>query len=249
MCSRHPTSLPMEHILISCDLGENEPDEQTFKLLEMVDAASICCGTHAGSLSKTRKTLNCAKSNRVLIGAHPGLSEDGGRGEAIPDADHFGRILDEQMMAFLDCADRIETWVSYIKLHGSLYHAVEIYDELAEVYLNALRHTGSGFSVFARSGGRFQEMAKSMGVRVRKEIFADRGYCVDGTLVPRSEEGALLDVESALFRFQKWCRTGLMDTVDGGTIELAADTVCVHSDSPDAVTLVMGLRRQLGTSQ
>ncbi|MGB0745323.1 MAG: LamB/YcsF family protein, partial [Opitutales bacterium] len=83
----------MEQILINCDLGENESDEQTQRLLGLVDAASICCGTHAGSLAKTRKTLNQAAAKGVMVGAHPGLSADRGRGDDLPDADHFRRIL------------------------------------------------------------------------------------------------------------------------------------------------------------
>lgn len=237
----------MGHILINCDIGENESDERTEKLIAWIDAANICCGVHAGGQSKTRKTLKLAAGAGVMIGAHPGMPADGGRGGELPSAEDFGKLLEKQLTNFIAYADHIETWVSYVKLHGSLYHAVEHDEALADVYLHSLQSIGSGFGVFALSGGAFQKKAKRAGLIVHEEIFADRCYRPDGSLVPRSEEGALLDAETALRRFQKWRRSGLMDTVSGGTILLEADTICVHSDSPDAETLLAGLRDLLSS--
>lgn len=241
MRSGHTASFYMGHLLINCDLGENEPDEQTQKLLDLISAANICCGVHAGNQSKMQKTLRLAAERGVIIGAHPGLPTDGGRGEDIPSPDDFRALLHEQLNDFIAYADRINTWVSYVKLHGSLYHAVEQDDALADVYLDALQSIGSGFSVFALAGGTFQEKAKAAGILVREEIFADRGYLSDGSLVLRSKEGAVLDAETALARFRNWQNSGLMETVDGEPIKLHADTICVHSDSPGADDLLRQL--------
>lgn len=232
----------MGRILINCDLGEHETDERTAHLLELVDAANICCGVHAGSEAKTQKTLRSAAEKGLVIGAHPGLGVDGGRGCDLPDTKDFQGLLEDQLNRFIAYADEIETWVSYVKLHGSLYHAVEHDEALAEVYLHCLKSVGMGFGVTSLAGGAFQKKAKAAGLVVREEIFADRGYRSDGTLIPRAEIGAVLDAETALARFEKWQRSGLMDTVESGSIALKADTVCVHSDSPDAETLLAGLR-------
>lgn len=232
----------MGRILINCDLGEHETDERTVHLLELVDAANICCGVHAGSEAKTRKTLQLAAEKELLVGAHPGLGTDGGRGRDLPGPQGFQNLLEEQLKGFIAYADEMETPVSFVKLHGSLYHAVEHDEGLGEVYLHCLKSVGSGLGVTSLAGGAFQEKAKAVGLVVREEIFADRGYRRDGTLLPRGEIGAVLDVATALARFEKWQGSGLMDTADGGAIALNADTVCVHSDSPDAETLLAGLR-------
>ena len=231
----------MGQILINCDLGENETDERTETLLGLVDAASICCGVHAGNEAKTRRTLEAAVKHKVLIGAHPGLSVAGGRGGELPSPAAFHKLLDEQIGQFMAIAETLRARVAYVKLHGSLYHAVEREAAYAQAYLEFLQSRG-GLGVFSLSGGVFAQKARVAGLKVWQEAFADRGYRRDGLLVPRTEPGAVLDAESALTRFEKWQRSGQMDTVDGGSVALTADTVCVHSDSPDAEALLAGVR-------
>jgi len=236
----------MGPILIKCDLGEHEADERTERLLELVDAANICCGVHAGSEAKTRWTIELAAGRNLLIGAHPGLPAEGGRGEALPEPHALRALLDEQVERLLAMAGPLGLRVQYVKLHGSLYHAVERNETYADAYLAWLKARKDRPGVFALAGGAFAPKAEAAGLKVWREAFADRGYWSSGTLVPRGEEGAVLDAENALARFEKWLRRGLMDTVEGGAIALKADTVCVHSDSPDAETLLAGLRNLTG---
>lgn len=242
MCSRHAASVPMGKLLINCDLGEHEPDEQTRVLLGLTDAANICCGMHAGSPAKTEMTLQEAKRSGVIIGAHPGSACAGGRGGDVPGPDRFRKLLEQQLEHFIDCAERLACTVSYVKLHGSLYHAVESNQALAEVYLSVLQSIKADFGVFALSGGAFQEQANAVGITVYKEVFADRGYRADGTLVPRGNQGALLDVETAISRFRNWQQNGFMETADGELMYLPADTICVHSDAPGAEQLLKQLQ-------
>jgi UPF0271 protein len=232
----------MGQILINCDLGENEPDARTETLLGLVDAANICCGAHAGSLDKTRRTLEAAAKHAVLVGAHPGLPDAGGRGKALPQPEAFRRLLDEQVGRFMAVAGEVGLRTTYVKLHGSLYHAVEVDDALARAYLDFLRERSVRLGVFALAGGSFARRAEAAGLKVWREGFADRGYRPDHSLLPRTEPGAVLDAERALARFEAWRRRGRMDTVDGQAITLQADTFCVHSDSPDAEALLAGLK-------
>lgn len=232
----------MGRILINCDLGEHETDERTARLLALVDAANICCGVHAGSESKTRRTIELAAGQNLLIGAHPGLSSDGGRGETLPGPRALPELLDEQIDSLIAMAGPLGLRVQYVKLHGSLYHAVERDGAYADAYLEWLNARKGRLGVFALAGGAFAPKAEAAGLKVWREAFADRGYRSDGTLIPRAERGAVLDAETALTRFEQWQGSGCMDTVEGGAIALKADTVCVHSDSPDAETLLAGLR-------
>lgn len=232
----------MGRLLINCDLGENESDEQTKKLLGLVDAASICCGVHAGSPDKTRKTLRMAARMDLLVGAHPGLAVAGGRGRERPGVKEFSDLLKLQLMRFLAIAEQEGATVAYVKLHGSLYHLVEQDRDYARIYLQVLISLAPGLGVFALAGGAFSSQAVEAGLCVWSEGFADRAYLNDGSLVPRSSPGAVLSVKAALARYYKWQRSGLMDTLEGGAISLQADTFCVHGDSPDAESLLRQLR-------
>lgn len=235
----------MGRVIINCDLGEDEGDLQTEALLRHVDAANICCGVHAGNEAKTARTLQSAHRKGLMIGAHPGLAASGGRGDALPDPDTFAVLVKEQLARFLHHADRCEAWVSYVKLHGSLYHLVEQSEPHAAVYIEILQNCASGFAVFALAAGSFQKKAKEAGIKVWQEGFADRAYRGDGSLLPRTEAGATLDHEAAFDRFKLWTETGAMKTVDGTSIALPLDTICVHGDSPDSQTLLARMRELL----
>lgn len=225
--------------MLNCDLGEDEPPELTEALLRRTDAASICCGAHAGSPEKTRETLRRARECGVLVGAHPGLAEAGGRGARIPDAAEFGGLLEAQLGRFAEWAVARGVGVDYVKLHGSLYHAVERDPALRATYLERLGRAPGGPGLFARAGGCCAADARARGLRVWAEIFADRAYTAAGELVPRNRPGAVLDDGPAVkARLAEWVRTGRMRAVDGTSVELEADTVCVHADSPGALAFV-----------
>lgn len=236
----------MGRIIINCDLGENEPAAQTRELLSLVDAANIGCGVHAGSQSKTRSTIKIAREHGVLIGAHPGIQSAGGRGGEFPSSEAFAELLERQWAFFCEAAAEAGTTPDYVKLHGSLYHAVESQAGLAESYLHFLSRagkTGKGVTVFSLAGGSFADRAQSAGLRVYREAFADRAYRSDGRLVPRGQAGAVLSADAALDRLRAWCETGKMATgEDGGGVAVAADTLCVHGDSPDAIPLLKKIR-------
>ncbi len=234
-------------MISNCDLGENESSEQTERLMSLVGAANICCGVHAGSLEKTRATLELAKRYGVMVGAHPGLSADGGRGAALPSAAELDALLHEQLGDLLRIADEVAVPVSYVKLHGTLYHAVEADPKLAEVYLSCIKSMDTQLGVFCLAGGVFPEVARSAGVKVWEELFADRGYSIDGSLMPRGQAGAVIeDVSVAVERLCAWLATGAMPAGEGGSIALNAQTVCVHSDSPSSLELLVALGELLG---
>lgn len=231
----------MAGLIINCDLGENESAEQTEALLSVVDAANVCCGVHAGSLEKTRETLLMAKAKGVMVGAHPGMGVAGGRGEASLSAADFRSLLVEQLATFLEVAEDESVPVRYVKLHGSLYHAVEQDATLLKVYLDTLAILAADLGVFGLAGGACVTAARDRGIEVWEEAFADRGYREDGTLVPRGEAGALLSLPDASQRFAQWKDSGLMEAVGGARFALQADTCCVHADSPDALNLLRDL--------
>jgi len=232
----------MAEMMLNGDLGENESAERTHLLLGLVDAANIGCGIHAGGPEKTRRTIAMAAAEGLRIGAHPGLGDAGGRGTRLPDAPEFRGLLEEQVGDFLEAAGELGAPVAHLKLHGSLYSAVERDDALAETYLEFLR-TVPELAVFALAEGRFARRAEAAGLRVVHELFGDRAYLADGSLAPRATPGAVIeDAEVAVERMRRWSETGCMETVDGAPIPLRGQTVCVHGDSPGAGKLLSGLK-------
>lgn len=232
----------MERFLINCDLGENEPDNLTAALMAGIDAANICCGVHAGGIEKMARTVQLAIRHRVLIGAHPGMATLGGRGPQRPSPETFDALLEHQLEHFRQAVEAAGAAMHHIKLHGTLYHAVEEDEELAEVYLRHLKNF-PGTAVFCLAGGAFAKKARAAALPVFEEIFADRAYGKDATLLPRELPGAVLtDPTEAARRMRKWMLTGLMETADGEAIPIQAHTICVHSDSPSSALLLSMLR-------
>lgn len=209
-------------MIINCDLGEWESREQTEALMRLIGAANIACGGHAGDRDSIRFCTDLAREHGVLIGAHPGLPAVGGRGEALPSPAQFRELLLTQLQTFYEVTDDLH----HVKLHGSLYHAVERHEFLTEVYVDVLTNHFP-CAVFALAGGSFAKRATDIGLRVFSEGFADRGYLPDGSLIPRSEDGALIhDLDVIRDRALSW------------QANQAIQTVCVHSDSPQALDIL-----------
>jgi len=242
MCARHQSYFLMARLILNCDLGEDEPLALTEQLLALVDTASIGCGFHAGNSEKTRATIQLALKAGVRIGAHPGLPVHSGRGNAWPDPAALRVLLETQIGSFQDSAHSLAASVEYIKLHGSLYHAVEQDPELAKVFIDFLGQQSTPLAVFALAGGAFATTAEAAGLRVQHEAFVDRDYRPDGSLVPRSEPGAILTENEAMARLLLWSELGELITSGGHKINVKADTLCVHGDSPDALRLLRKVR-------
>lgn len=235
----------MGRILVNCDIGEHESDVLTAELIPYLDAANICCGVHAGSIEKTRSTIALALAHGCLIGAHPGLANAGGRGDVAISPEAFSQVLEKQLGEFITLLDAQGGLLSYVKLHGALYHAVEKDAALAHAYLTSLSNIGGQIpAVCVLAGGKFSGIAQSAGLHVYEEVFFDRGYQSDGALVSRSNPGAVLSAVQAFSRFTEWHKTGQMETVDGRLVPLHGDTVCVHGDSPEAIQMLQMLQSE-----
>ena len=238
----------MEDIIINCDLGENESAERSERLMALVGAANICCGVHAGSAAKTRATLALAKRYGVQVGAHPGLAAAGGRGADLPSAVAFAELLETQVGGFLQLAKEEGVRVGYVKLHGSLYHAVEKEPMLAAKMIEYIQSLDIELGLFSLAGGVVAKDARASGLKVWEELFADRGYLADGSLIPRGSRGALIEkVDVAAARLAEWRASGKMATT-GASIVLNGQTVCVHSDSPNSLELLEELRKRLSSA-
>ncbi len=208
---------------LNADLGEHESPARTRALLRLVDLANIACGGHAGDAATMRRTVALARENGVAIGAHPGLAADFGRGAADVTPAALERLVVAQAGALAALAP-----LHHIKLHGALYHATERSLPLARRYVAAVRRIFPGVKIVALAGGRVIALAGEDGLA---EVFADRGYRADGSLIPRGEPGDVITRPREI--------VARLPTLRG-------QTICVHADTPDAVRIARAVRAALG---
>jgi UPF0271 protein len=231
---------------LNCDLGEGEPFVRTKLLMAHITSANIACGGHAGNLATMRRCVRLAKTYGVHVGAHPGPydKKNFGRADIVIDTKDFQELLLQQVRALEGIATEEGVELHHIKLHGALYHATERDPSLAREYLKMVRSWWPKVIVYALAGGTVARNARRAGVEVWQEVFLDRNYGDDGSLVPRHEADALVSelarIEDRLISLRK---KGGITTRSGTWLRLRPQTLCIHSDTPHAARIVRALRR------
>ncbi len=218
-------------------------------LLDIVTSANIACGFHAGDPLVMAKTVALCKEKGVGIGAHPGFDDLRGFGRrrilGIPAAELEAQII-YQISALAGFARAAEVPMRHVKLHGALSNMASEDRDLAAVCVGAAAKAAPDSIIAVLAGTALEHAAAEGGHAYAREVFADRAYNADGTLVDRRKAGAVLhDPEEVSERVLRMVDEGAIPTVDGGTIPVAAQTVCVHGDNPAAVALAVRLRARL----
>lgn len=229
------TGTPLD---LNCDLGEGEPPARTRALLRRVTSANIACGVHAGGWQTMRNCARWAAELGVQVGAHPGLPAARGRGDAALTVSSFESLVGSQVAWMQAAAGSVQASLAHVKLHGSLYHEADRDDALGRALAKLMSGWFPGVRLYARAGGRAAYWAKRGGVPVWGEAFADRGYRADGALAPRGEPGALI-ADASLVKSRTLALAlgeGLI-AMDGTRLRICAQTLCIHSDTPNALRL------------
>jgi UPF0271 protein len=226
---------------LNADLGESfgawrmgRDDE----MLPLVNSANVACGFHAGDPAVMRRTVALAKRHGVSIGAHP----------SYPDLQGFGRrrmdiaegeleaMLIYQIGALQAIAVAEGTRVTHVKPHGALNNMACVDAKLARCVARAVRAVDAGLILLAPVLSQLVIAGQDAGLPVVQEIFADRAYADDGTLVPRSKPGAVLHGADACVRHVlRMVQTGALHSVNGVTLPAPVQSICVHGDDPEAV--------------
>jgi 5-oxoprolinase (ATP-hydrolysing) subunit A len=230
----------------NCDLGEGFGAYALGldgEIIRHVTSANIACGFHAGDPGWMRATVELAEAHGVGIGAHPGF----------PDLRGFGRrdlaaspaeIRDDvaYQVGALTAFTR-EKRLQHVKPHGALYNMAVDRDEVAIAITDAVLSVDERLILVVLAGSRWEAIAGRLGLRVAREVFADRAFRADGSLVPRREAGAVIHDRSAVIeRSLRMVTEGTASAITGETIERRADTICLHGDTPGAVDLAAALR-------
>jgi 5-oxoprolinase (ATP-hydrolysing) subunit A len=219
---------------LNADVGEGAPDDT--ELLARVTSASIACGFHAGDALIMRQTVATAARHGVTIGVHPSYPDIAGFGRRAMDAtvDQVTAYVIYQIGALDAVCRAAGTRIRYVKPHGALYNRAATDTATAGAIANAIRLVDPSLWLLGLAGSALIEAGQALGLRTASEAFVDRAYQPDGTLVPREVPGAVLTD---------------IPTIVAGAVRLVresrADSLCVHSDTPGAVALVLAVRAAL----
>lgn len=217
-------------------------------MLDVVTSASLACGGHAGDPETMFSSLRSAAERGVIVGAHPGYADREGFGRrVIPMTPvEITRMVASQVGALQGVAALAGARVRYVKAHGALANLAADRADVAAAIAAAVSALPGRLMLLAISGTELEVQGRKAGLPVVSEVFADRAYKADGRLVPRGQPGAVLhDAEAAADRLLRFIETGTMPVLGGGEVALAAGSICVHGDTPDAVHMAQVIRSRL----
>jgi 5-oxoprolinase (ATP-hydrolysing) subunit A len=250
--------MPVSKIDLNSDVGESFGN---YKLgldedvIPLISSANIACGFHAGDPTVMRRTIAIAGENGVAIGAHPGFPDLIGFGRRNLNAslEEIKDYVTYQIGAIQAFAVAQGVKLQHVKPHGALYTmAVKntaIWDAVAE----AVAAVDSHLILFVLAGPdreNLEAISAKHGIRLAYEFFGDRAYNSDGSLVSRTEPGAVIhDSARVAEKVLKMVKEGRVVCKDDSEIELKADTICVHGDNPSALSLVKKIRETLQASE
>ncbi len=235
---------------LNADLAERgDPTgwEADALLLEVVTTANVACGGHAGDAETMRRACARAAELGVRVGAHPGYEDVEGFGRVeldLPVAQVVGQVGDQ--LAALEAVAAAEgAAVTHVKPHGALYHRAGSDRELAAALAGLVASVDPSLAILTQPGSLLAAEAAAAGLVAASEGFADRAYDRSGRLVPRDEPGSVLSPGAAIDQALLLAREGRVVSADGEEVPVAADSICVHGDTPDAVELARAVRAAL----
>ena len=215
------------------------------ELMPLVTSANIACGFHAGDPGTIAATVALAMEHGVAIGAHPSLPDLVGFGRrhlAVTPKEAHDLVLYQAgaVRAFVEAAGGR---LHHLKAHGALYNMAAKDRALARALALAARALGDELRLYVLAGSLMEEEALELGLEVRREVFADRRYLADGSLVPRSRPDALiLDEKESVQHVLRMVQQRHLIAVDGSRVPVNAETLCIHGDKPTALPFVKALR-------
>lgn len=241
----------MKKIDLNCDLGESFG---TYKLgmdkeiLKYISSANIACGWHAGDPIVMEETVKLAKLNNVEMGAHPGYPDliGFGRREMGATADEIKAYVKYQVGALEAFAKSENRKLQHVKPHGAMYNTAAKNYKIASAIVQGIKEVNSELILLGLANSEMIKAAKDMGLRVASEVFADRAYNEDGSLVARSLPGAVIhDKDEAIRRVIRMVKEGKVETITGKDIEIDVQSICIHGDNPEALEFAKNIKLAL----
>ncbi len=239
---------------LNSDLGESFGAwrmGQDEALMAAISSANVACGFHAGDPGVMRETVRLARAHGVAVGAHPGFRdlEGFGRRELRCSPQEVEDMVVYQVGALAAVASAQGVRLQHVKAHGALYNMACRDEALADAIARATALVDTGLVLFGLPGSALLAAGTRHGLAIAAEVFADRAYNKDGSLVSRTLPGSVIHQEvDVVARAVRMARDRTVTTIDGFELPLAADTLCVHGDTPGAAGLAMAIRQALETT-
>lgn len=241
----------MYKVDLNSDIGESFGNYKLGldeKVAKYISSANIACGWHAGDPMVMEKTVDIAISENVAIGAHPGYPDLMGFGRRNIDvtSSEVKNYIKYQIGALWAFTTSKGARLQHVKAHGALYNTAAKDPVLAEAIAEAIYEVDKDLILVGLANSEMIKAGKKIGLKVANEVFADRAYNPDGTLVSRSKEGAVIhDTDLAIARVIRMIKEGKVQAINGEDIDIKADSICVHGDNPQAVDFVESIRKEL----
>ena len=217
-------------------------------MFQSVSSANVACGFHAGDPSVIRATAHQAAQAGVVIGAHVGYRDLAGFGRRFLDVDPL-ELADDvvyQIGALQALAATAGARVQYVKPHGGLYNAIVKHTAQARAVVDAVKAVDPDLPILGLRGSEVLRLAEAAGLRAVAEAFADRAYNPDGTLVSRTQPGAVLhDPAEVAQHVLRMATEQKIKAIDGSVLNVRAESICVHGDSPGAVAMATAVKSAL----
>jgi len=241
-------------IQLNCDMGESfgiwEMGEDK-SIMPYINMANLACGFHASDSLTMNKSVKLAVKHNVTIGAHPAYQDLIGFGRrSIPSTDEeISAITLYQLGALSAFCKTQNTKVSYVKPHGALYNDMMKNDDIFKAILKAISSFDDNIKLMILSTPnykRFKKIASEYGIKLIYEVFADRNYNDDGSLVSRTLKNAVVTNKDEVIRRVKILnKYGYLKSINGEKLFIKADTICVHGDGENALSFIKGLKKVL----
>ena len=234
---------------INCDLGEGLNNEHI--IMPLIDSCNIACGGHAGDNGSMIECVEISIKNNVKIGAHP----------SYPDKLNFGRkkidispselsySIISQIESLETIADSYGLELNHIKAHGALYNQMMIDAELSNFYLDTIKDFKNKCSLYIPYKSEIEKIALKKGFSIIYEVFGDRNYNDDLSLVSRNNEDALItDPESVVDHIKTIKETESVKTINGNYKKIKFDTICIHSDTNNSIEILKKINQEFDES-
>ena len=241
----------MYNVDLNSDLGESFGRYtlgMDADILQLVSSANVACGYHASDPLVMNKTIAMAKETGVRVGAHPGFPDLMGFGRRNMDVSPAeAKAYTLYQLGALDAFCKAHgVKMQHVKPHGAMYNMAGKDYALSKAICEAIYEYDKDLIVMALSGGELVHAAEDMGLKVAREVFADRAYEEDGSLVNRRKEGAMItDENEAIARVVRMIKEQKVTAITGKDIPIKADSVCVHGDGVKALAFVKKIRETL----
>jgi UPF0271 protein len=242
--------IPRLEIDINCDMGEGISNDAT--IMPFISSANIACGYHAGDERTLWDTIRLAKENNVAAGAHVSFLDKAnfGRSQMVLPVPAIYELVIQQLLIIREIADSFDVKLHHVKPHGALYNMSANDAGIAKAIAEAVRDFDHKLIIYGLSNSLSINEAEAAGLKAANEVFADRVYLDDGSLVPRSQKGAVIEDSAKLIdQVLQIVNKKTIITQSGKEIPVKAETICIHGDNEHAAVFAKSIFETLKQNQ